>query len=521
MFTLAISIGIYAYIIFFLGVAGLLYLKLVLPITLLFIFVTLLIIKPKIQFGRLSKIAIAFLFLLIVQAIINLIGALGPELAFDALWYHLTLPKLYVENHGISFFPGGLLYYSAMPKLTEMLYTVALLFSNEITAKLIHFSFGILVLIAIYKITRKYFDKTFSLLACLVFYANLVVGWMSITAYVDLARTFYEVMAFWAFIVFTQKQKKTYLILSAIFMGFAISTKLISAGSLLIYIFLFIFNFGMRKNLKKTVIYIASFLMIALFTPLPWFIFSYLHTGNPIYPIFSGYPLSSMSHFLSPFNFLKESLILLTRAADPLSPIYIIFLPLIVLFARRLKKHKWLFVLYSILGLFVWYITPRTGGGRFILPYLPVWSILIIMVLAKLPSALKKYAVALIILIPVISIGYRGLANRKFVPVVLGKQTKADFLTKNLNFKFGNFYDIDGYFAKTIKPTDRVLIYNIHNLYYVNFPFIHESYLKKGDWFNYILLGNAPPIGGLLREYSNWRLIYQNDINRIKLYALP
>jgi len=86
-----------------------------------------------------------------------------------------------------------------------------------------------------------------------------------------------------------------------------------------------------------------------------------------------------------------------------------------------------------------------------------------------------------------------------------------------LNFKFGDFYDIDGYFAKKIKPTDMVLIYGIHNLYYVNFPFIHESYLKKGDWFNYILIGE----GMIPKRYSNWQLIYQNDISRVKLYALP
>ncbi len=508
MFILAIFIGFYAYSIFFLGIAGLLYPKFILLITIFSIILGLFFLKSRIEIKRkLSKVELFLFSLLFLQGLINFIGALGPELSFDALWYHLTLPKLYVQNHAISFFPGELLYYSSMPKLTEMIYTVTLLFSNEIVTKTIHFLFGIFILVTIYKISRKYLNKTLSLIACLVFYSNLVVGWMSIAAYVDLARTFYELLAVWAFLLFTEKKENKYFFLSAILMGFAISIKLIAVGSLLIYIPL----------LLKKPKHLLTFLFISLLIPLPWFIFSYLNTGNPIYPIFSGYPLSPNSHFLSPINFIRESWILLTRAADPISPIYIIFFPLIILFFNRLKKQEKIIALYSFLGLLVWYITPRTGGGRFILPYLPVWSILIVIVLAKLSSMLKKYSIALIIGIALISIGYRSIANRKFIPVILGKQTKADFLTKNLNFKFGDFYDIDGYFARTIKSTDRVLIYGIHNLYYVNFPFVHESYAKPEDWFNYILVGE----GKLPQQYSSWKLIYQNNINNIKLYALP
>ena len=33
--------------------------------------------------------------ILIGQILVNLIGALGPELGFDALWYHLTEAKLF------------------------------------------------------------------------------------------------------------------------------------------------------------------------------------------------------------------------------------------------------------------------------------------------------------------------------------------------------------------------------------------------------------------------------------------
>ena len=509
MFVLGILIGIYSYIIFFLGVNGLLHQSLALPLTVFFIFVLLYTFKSGIKLSwKYSKTGVFFLTLLFAQAGVNLIGVLGPELSFDSLWYHLTLPKLYIQNHSITYIPGWLMYYYAMPKLVEILYTAVLLLSNEIVVKLLHYIFGILILIVIYKIAQKYLNKTYALAACVIFYSNLVVGWMSTTAYVDLARTFFELLTFSAFLIFIDKKENKYLYLSAIMMGLTISTKLIAVGSFLIYIPLLI------KKPRQLI----SFLLISLLIPLPWFVFSFLHTGNPIYPLFSGYPLeNNVLHLLNPFNFIEELWGLLIHSQDPLSPIYLIFVPLICLYLGKFKKQEKLFAYYSLFGLLIWYFTPRTGGGRFILPYLPVGSILVLMTIEKLSNSIKKYSFVLIVFIALVLIGYRSFANKKYIPVILGNQTKSDFLAKNLNFKFGDFYDIDGYFAKKIKPTDMVLIYGIHNLYYVNFPFIHESYLKKGDWFNYILIGE----GMIPKRYSNWQLIYQNDISRVKLYALP
>ena len=133
-------------------------------------------------------------------------GALGPEIGFDALWYHLTIPKLYLENNSIFYIPGGLLYYSTIPKLTEMLYTAAIALNGEILAKLIHFCFGILTCVALFKLSRLFFSLKISLIAVVIFYSNLVVGWQSITAYVDLARTFFEIMALWAFAKFVKSK---------------------------------------------------------------------------------------------------------------------------------------------------------------------------------------------------------------------------------------------------------------------------------------------------------------------------
>lgn len=515
MFMLALLIGIYSYVVFFLGILGLLYKSVIIFITGCYIIGILFSLRNRFNphgfknkiinyFNKTPKIEKILLLIIFFQASINLLGVLGSEFGFDALWYHLTLPKIYLINHAIDYIPGGLLYYSTMPKLGEMLYIFGLSLGNDIFPKLIHFSFGILSLIALYKLSRKFLSSKLSLLACVIFYSNLVVGWMSITAYIDLARTFFEIMVLWGFLNWLEEKKVKWLVISAIMLGLTISTKLLAIGSLIIFTVLMLnIYFQSRKiNLR----FIIAYWAIALFIPLPWFIFSFIHTGNPFYPFFTNiYPVKFNLNLTNPLSL-----------SDPISPLYVVLIPLAVIFYRKFNPMLRVLLLYSVLAIIIWYITPQTGGGRFILPYLPVLSILSVAVIGMMRQRIRNIFIILIIFLALFSIFYRFAANLKYIPVILGKETKAHFLSNHLNFSFGDFYDVDGYFAKTIKSQDKVLLYGFHNLYYVNFPFIDSSYVKKGDTFNYIAVsGNNLP-----DRFKMWNLIYLNSKTNVRLYSI-
>jgi len=84
-------------------------------------------------------------------------------------------------------------------------------------------------------------------------------------------------------------------------------------------------------------------------------------------------------------------------------------------------------------------------------------------------------------------------------------------LCEHLKFDFGDFYDCDGWFKANIKPTDKMLIYDIHNLYYVDFPFDHESWKDPATYYTHILVGEGGPEFDL-------PLIYQNPLTRVRLY---
>lgn len=518
MFKIAFLIGIYSYVIFSLGLLSLLYKEVILLVTVLYVFI---VIKSIRQSEHVKKFNIralihlynekpplvkSFIILIFIQVLINLVGALGPELGFDALWYHLTIPKIYLENHFVFHIPGGLLYYSGMPKLTEMIYLGFL--ANDTFAKLIHFGFGILSLVALYKLSRNFLSEKYSILASLIFYSNLVVGWQSTTAYVDLARTFFEIMAFWGFVNWLKEKKVIWFFESAFMLGLAISVKLISFGSLIIFSILLSYYFWHSGKINKLIKALMSYIGIALLVLLPYFVFALLNTGNPIYPVFSQfYSINPNFTFVNPL-----------KLADPISPLYLIFLPFIIFYFRKFSNIVKIIVFYSVLSFIIWYLTPQTGGGRFIMPYLPIYSLIIALgiKMVYIYKNLHNLSIAFVILIFIVSIIYRGGANFKFIPVILGVQSKDQFLSNNLNFSFGDFYDTDGYFKAHIKETDRVLLFGFHNLYYVSFPFLDSSYVKKGDKFNYIATQNTQ----LPERFKFFSLVYSNERTGVNLYSL-
>ncbi len=533
MITIGIFIGIYAYLIFLLGILHLLYPNNIVLTSIIF-FASYVFLKQhktivffnkcrrfKLQFSK-NKLLLSIILLLILQMLINLVGVLGPELAFDALWYHLTLPKLFLINHSVYHIPGGLLYYSDMPKLAEMLYIGALSFGNEIAVKFIHFLFGILTSIALYKLSRKFFSPLLSFVAVVIFYSNLVVAWESTTAYIDLVRSFFEIMALWTFISWWQKKEFKFFIQSAIMMGLAVETKILSLGSLLIFLIFIAYYYLLRKkSIKKFLEFGTVYIGISLLIPLPWFLFSYINTGNPIYPFFTTTlviaptPLSLLQFPMSVWD-------LLMRSSDPLSPIYILFLPLIVSFFPKLRAETKLVVIYSLLGIIIWYLTPQIGGGRFILPYLPAFSLVCAAVMQKLFESKEKYNLylskflfILMFIISITSITYRLIANSQYLPVLFGGESKQTFLTHHLNFSFGDFYDTDNYFKNNFTSRDVVLLYGFHNLYYIDFPFIDSSWVKKGDSFNYIALQNTT----LPNRFRLWKQIYKNNLTHVTVFT--
>ncbi len=385
-----------------------------------------------------------WLALLVIQALVNLIGALGPELGFDALWYHLTEGKLFLAHKSIAPIPGNLLYWSGFPRLMEMIYAVT-------PAKLVHWAFGLGSAWLVYRLGGA--------AAAVLFYSTLLVGWLSTTAYVDLALTFFILAAINA-------RKLTRIF----WLSLAGATKLTA-----IPISLVLTGFPW-----------------AILGALPFWLINWRAAGNPFYPFGTAFAPVQEWFYGGFWFWLSRPLRLFFDPAFRVGPI--------ILILAILSKFK-LLRFYTFMLFLIWFLGPGTDTGRFALPFLAFLSI-------SAARSKSRLATLLILIHALIGIGGRAYANAKYLPVILGRQTTAQFLTRHLNFDFGDFYDTDGWFAANIKPTDKVLIYDIHNLYYVNFPYDHESWAKPGTYYTHVLG----------RSSKSLPLIYTNPITGVKVY---
>ena len=518
MIRLGLILGLYVLAISFLGFFSLQRFSVgLVSITFLFIFLyelRRLFLKNvnsfrTIHLGKSEKI---LLVLIVLSCLVNLIGALSPETAFDGLWYHLTLPKLYILSQKIYHIPGGLLYYSGLPKFVEILYIPQLMFFSEIQAKLVHFCLGMLSLAALFAVSRRILDSHWALFSVAVFAGNIVFAWETTTAYSDLGWVFYEILAFTAFFGFLKTKKSMWLVLLGFMLGFALLTKLTAVISIAIYLILLVVLWRERGNfsLLKQGLTVA---FCAVLPVLPWIIFNYASTGNPLYPFFTDY-LRMGSHLsLEPGLLIRQVLF----PADPVSPVYLIFLPLVFLLWRKLDLIHRIVFIYVLLSFLGWLVISATGGSRFLLAYLPVYSIGVVMIIKKFSTLwgvnFYKLSLFIVALLLSVCIAYRFTAQLRYLPYLTGQESKSDFLTKNLNFSFGDFYDSDGYFAENIRDKDLVLLLGPHNLFYVNFPYVHESWYK-GEKITHIIVQNRSLPAG----FNDFREVYRNGVTNVVLY---
>lgn len=449
--------------------------------------------------GRIYQTLLAGLLLGFI--LVNLAVALGPEIGFDALWYHLTIPKIYLEQQAIYHIPGGLLYYSEMPRLGEMLYLFALRTAGVVGTHFISWVAGIIAGFLTYLIARLYLERKPSWLAVFIFMVAPLVGWISSSAYVDLLRTDFELLALY----FVLSRKYT---LSGLALGLAFSVKSLALGSLLPVGALV---FVLSRNIRVSLGFLGAFMVVAL----PWIMSSYLNTGHFIYPIGSGildWHHDLILSNLNPLRFPLEIWKVFLYPEDPINPFVIIIAPWLFLNILHLIPKYNLLLLYGILSVVVWWLIPKTGGGRFILPYLPVLAILAVTTIQEIKDKLTvNFLYCAILILGVISLGSRLPTLWRLKNYLVGKESTENYLCRTLDPKTSVYVDCDRK-VRELVGNNLVLVSDIHNLFYVDVPFVHETWYR-GEDVQFVLAGNEV-------NASSGVLVYQNSQLGYKLFKL-
>jgi hypothetical protein len=207
-----------------------------------------------------------------------------PFHGWDALTYHLAVPERYLQVNGIFLTPFS--FYTAFPLGTEMLYLLALGFDAETAARLMHFEFGVLCLLATYALGRRV-SRRAALLAPLLLLADPLFSWELSIAYSDLTLAFYTLLAVSCLGDWRSAPRSVSLVACGVFAGAAMAARYQGGFVIGSAVVLLLLSPGPHRAVEK----VRGAALIAVTSQLvasPWLLRNLVLTGNPVAPLLQG-----------------------------------------------------------------------------------------------------------------------------------------------------------------------------------------------------------------------------------------
>jgi len=217
-------------------------------------------------------------------AVLTLLVALTPPTDFDGLLYHLTLPRLFIEQGRIVPIVNAVPQF-LYPSLVEMLYTAAMLLKGDVAAKLLHFGYALLLGGLVYLLTRRHIGAQHGRWALVAYAAIPMVSVLGSWAYTDLALCFYQIAAFYALLNWMERGQRSWLAMSAVLSGLSMGIKYTSFTCPLALGLLIVWRLARtRARPGAWAGAMGTYVGLTLVVACPWYIRNWVATGNPVYP---------------------------------------------------------------------------------------------------------------------------------------------------------------------------------------------------------------------------------------------
>ena len=213
---------------------------------------------------------------------VSFIAALAPETEYDALWYHLELPRQWllagrpVDNvtEYVSLYPMGF----------DLLFGIALAFGSDSAARLIQWSCLGLSTLLLVRAARRVAGPETGWLAAAVFAAGPTVLWEATTAYVDLALATYTLAGAVALLEWIDRREDQWLRVAGVMLGFGCAIKHLGLVALMATVFVFVIS--QRSTLLPRIFEVARWLIVVpLLMGGPWYARAWAAARNPVPPM--------------------------------------------------------------------------------------------------------------------------------------------------------------------------------------------------------------------------------------------
>ena len=429
----------------------------------------------------------------------------------------------------------------------QMLYALGLLFHSISAAKLFHWFHGILALLAAALVARRFMHRSAGAWAAVVLATMPLFLLLAGVSYVDLGVAAYALIALLAFLHWQRTRRAGDLVLAGLLAGCCatVKTQGLTIYGVLMLGALVLVVLGRKQALRHPSGEVGSrtdprrgagvgwWLVAAsagMLICLPWFVRSYINTGNPVYPfaygVFGGKhwsadraqayqrtqlefglgelppqteidrlprlqrlfvgPREPWKWLAGPFGltflpweyevFLGKLQNILMTSIGPLWLAFLAVLLVIPNKPRAVKISLWLF-----LPLWLWWFVSMQLA-RYLVPSLALLAPAAgYAIFRGLRGGLiaRRATTGAVSVWCVIALGIGVLMARPCLPVVLGLQSRDDYLSRSLDV-----YPVSKYIADNLPPDARVATYGeVRCFYFSRDCFWAES--GHSDFFDY------------------------------------
>jgi len=432
----------------------------------------------------------------------NFVPVLEPEWFYDSLVYHLAVPSRWLVHGRICSLPDT--FFSNFPFLQEMQYMFFLVLGNDIAARILHWTEGIICAVTAYAIAAPLMGRTTGIVAAAVFCSLPQLRFLQHVTMVELGLGWLAVLATMCFMRATglmpvkageTSSRRAWLFLAAWYLGFGQGTKYLGlfisailAGWLLLELTK---GRGTWKRLAGDLALITAWGSV---WTAPWLAKNFLFTGNPVFPMLGGLlPALNWDRQLyerwmfdnTKYGTGRGSIIAWIRmpmeasvetahfGTFTLNPFFLVFLP-VLLVLKRIPAPVVFLGAYSAVYSLVWALTSQQT--RFLMPMAPQAAVAVAFLLMKawegrrLVGGVVWAAGAWIFLVSAYGEFQNRFTNNAMVPYMNGHISKADILDMGVQY-----YRTIQAANRLVPPGRRLIFLGGDENYYFTKPMICSS----------------------------------------------
>jgi hypothetical protein len=327
---------------------------------------------PRLLMGLSAAVGLAPLILL----------ALYPPTGFDATMYHLPFARAFAESGGVPYLVD--LRFPVFPQANEVLFAVVRLFGRDVGAHAVQLFATLLTALLLVVWVRDRKDW----LAAALFLGNPIVVYLAATGYIEAGLTLFVTASLYALDRWRGGGGRGWLALAAVLGATAADVKYLGLFFLGIAGLTVLLGGPCPRPWSARLRDGLLFAAVAAAFLAPWYLRSYWHTGNPIFPyltqVFGGslwqsLPRPEIGEALPPRLVRWARIpwdVVFERGRygqmPPFSPVYLAALPLLAFGAvrdARVRRPLWIAGLYALV--FTW----LPSDSRYLVPILPLASL--------------------------------------------------------------------------------------------------------------------------------------------------